>query len=411
MWTVLRQRNFGLLWLAGFLALSGTWAFYAAMPIYILDQTGSVFYSGAVWTLIAVPGIVIGPAAGVWVDRWDRRRVMLWCNIAQAISASFLLVVGGSHGVAIATAVLLAQAIITSLFSPAENALLPTVVSDEDLQTANALNSLNDGLARIAGPFIGAVLYAWIDIRGAALVNVIAFLVAAGLISLVLAPGTPPKSDDHEHESTMQSLRVAIGYIRNSRLLTVLFLVAALSGIADAPLTAALASFIRNTLDRSAADFGLFLSLRGVAGIAGGLVIGQIASRFRMDRLLIASLFILAIEIAFIAIARDFWVFVGLMLVVGPVFAAMATAFPTLLQRGSQDAWRGRLFALYGAMAGIIFAVSSLAGSVIAAAFSPTASVALSAGLYLVAAIVALWLLPAAVAHNQLPSQDSVDAH
>ena len=209
----------------------------------------------------------------------------------------------------------------------------------------------------------------------------------------------------------MQSLRVAIGYIRNSRLLTVLFLVAALSGIADAPLTAALASFIRNTLDRSAADFGLFLSLRGVAGIAGGLVIGQIASRFRMDRLLIASLFILAIEIAFIAIARDFWVFVGLMLVVGPVFAAMATAFPTLLQRGSQDAWRGRLFALYGAMAGIIFAVSSLAGSVIAAAFSPTASVALSAGLYLVAAIVALWLLPAAVAHNQLPSQDSVDAH
>lgn len=232
------------------------------MPIYILDQTGSVFYSGAVWTLIAIPGIVIGPVAGVWVDRWDRRRVMLWCNIAQAVSASVLLIVGGSHGVAIATAVLLAQAIITSLFSPAENALLPTVVSDEDLPTANALNSLNDGLARIAGPFIGAVLYAWIDIRGAALVNVIAFLVAAALISLVSVPDIPPKPNDHEHESTMQSLRVAIGYIRNSRLLTVLFLIAALSGIADAPLTAALASFIRNTLDRSAADFGLFLSLR-----------------------------------------------------------------------------------------------------------------------------------------------------
>ncbi len=411
MWTVLRQRNFGLLWLAGFLALSGTWAFYAAMPIYILDQTGSVFYSGAVWTLIAIPGIVIGPVAGVWVDRWDRRRVMLWCNIAQAVSASVLLIVGGSHGVAIATAVLLAQAIITSLFSPAENALLPTVVSDEDLPTANALNSLNDGLARIAGPFIGAVLYAWIDIRGAALVNVIAFLVAAALISLVLVPDIPPKPDDHEHESTMQSLRVAIGYIRNSRLLTVLFLIAALSGIADAPLTAALASFIRNTLDRSAADFGLFLSLRGVAGIVGGLVIGQIASRFRMDRLLIASLFILAIEIAFIAIARDFWVFVGLMLVVGPVFAAMSTAFPTLLQRGSQDSWRGRLFALYGAMAGIIFAISSLIGSAIAAISSPTVSVALSSALYLVAAVVALWLLPAAVAHNQLTTPDSVDAH
>lgn len=62
-------------------------------------------------------------------------------------------------------------------------------------------------------------------------------------------------------------------------------------------------------------------------------------------------------------------------------------------------------------MAGIIFAISSLIGSAIAAISSPTVSVALSSALYLVAAVVALWLLPAAVAHNQLTTPDSVDAH
>src|SRR4051794_9084427 len=96
---VLRQRNFGLLWTAGLLALTGTWAFYTAVPIYVFDRTNSVFISGLVWTLAALPSIVVGPFAGVWVDRWDRRRVMLLCNLAQAVSALALLLVGDMVGV------------------------------------------------------------------------------------------------------------------------------------------------------------------------------------------------------------------------------------------------------------------------------------------------------------------------
>jgi len=61
----LPQRNFALLWTAGLISLIGDWAFYAAMPIFILDRTGSAFQSGLVWAAIALPGIFIGPFAGV----------------------------------------------------------------------------------------------------------------------------------------------------------------------------------------------------------------------------------------------------------------------------------------------------------------------------------------------------------
>ena len=94
---------------------------------------------------------------------------MLLGNIAQAIAAALLLVGGEVFGVWLAMAVLLAQASLYAIYSPAESALLPTVVDEEHLITANALNSLNDNIARIAGPLIGALLYAWFGIRGIAL--------------------------------------------------------------------------------------------------------------------------------------------------------------------------------------------------------------------------------------------------
>jgi MFS family permease len=186
--SLLRQRNFGLLWSAGLLALIGDWAFYGAMPIFVLDQTGSIFLSGLIWTLIGLPQVFIGPFAGVLVDRIDRKRVLFIGTLAQAVAAAILLLAGNAFGIWFAMGILLIQAIIYSIWSPAENAVLPTVVAEHELVTANSLNALNDNIARIVGPFVGAILYAWIDIRGIALVNAAAYLVAAALLLMVAIP-------------------------------------------------------------------------------------------------------------------------------------------------------------------------------------------------------------------------------
>src|SRR4051812_16508739 len=92
---VMRQRNVALLWMAGMVSLLGDWAFYTVVPVYVLDETGSVLVAGLVWAVIALPSVVVGPVAGVYVDRWDRRRIMLVGNVAQA-AASAILVAGGA---------------------------------------------------------------------------------------------------------------------------------------------------------------------------------------------------------------------------------------------------------------------------------------------------------------------------
>ena len=92
MMRVVRQRNFALLWMAGLVSLLGDWAFYIVMPVFVLHETGSVFLAGIVWAVIALPSVVLGPVAGVYVDRWDRRQIMLWGNVAQAIAAVVLVI-------------------------------------------------------------------------------------------------------------------------------------------------------------------------------------------------------------------------------------------------------------------------------------------------------------------------------
>jgi MFS family permease len=393
--STLRQRNFALLWTAGLISLIGDWAFYAAMPIFVLDRTGSAFQAGLVWAVIVLPGIFISPFAGVYVDRWDRRRVMLWGNVAQALAACGLLIFGDSRGVWVAMVVLLVQASLYSIYSPAESALLPTLVAEEHLATANSLNSLNDNIARVAGPLAGAFLYAWFGIKGIALGNMLSFACSAALVGMVVVAGRHPQATGGPRDSVWESFRTGARIVWRSRMLRALFLIIGLVGIADGPLTAVLAPFVRQTLDRSAEDFGTFMSVRGIAGIFGGIVIAHIARRFRNERLLISCLVILGVQIAAFAILQDFLLTLVLMVLAGPAIIGQNVMINTLLQRHSEDAFRGRMFSLVLAFWGVVTLASTVLGSAAASIFSPEGVVFASGVLYLLAAVGAAILLGA----------------
>lgn len=83
MLATLKQRDFALLWFGGLISMMGDWAMFAALPFYAYEQTGSAFASGAVLTALTVPGLLIATVAGVFVDRWDRRRTMVAANLLQ----------------------------------------------------------------------------------------------------------------------------------------------------------------------------------------------------------------------------------------------------------------------------------------------------------------------------------------
>ena len=130
----------------------------------MLALTGSTAASGLVLGTIAAAQLVAGLPAGALVDRWDRKRVMLGCEAAQAVAAAQpggrgaagrpprIAAHGGRRG--------RARACAAALFEPAEDAVLPTLVPDEQLSTAVAMNSARSSLGQLSGTAAGGFLFA-----------------------------------------------------------------------------------------------------------------------------------------------------------------------------------------------------------------------------------------------------------
>ena len=181
-----------------------------------------------------------------------------------------------------------------------------------------------------------------------------------------------------------------------------LFLIFGLVAFADGPIAAMIAPFIDTTLEQGVEGVGIFATIRGVAGLLGAVVIGHISPRVREDRLLVASAALNGLGFVAIALAGNFTVAcVILLLVIGPTHIGLHTTLTTLLQRGSDDAHRGRVFSLLGALTGMLFLIGTLGGSALGAWLSPPAVIAASGALFVVTAGIGLLLLPPVLASGQ----------
>ena len=121
---VLRSRNFGLLWTAGLISMIGDWVLFVGLPVEIYRRTGSTLATAGMVLASLLPSIVLGSIAGVFVDRWDRRRLMVVINILLAVSLLPLMAVD-AFGIWVAYAVLVAASRIRSSVGPIlRNAIL-----------------------------------------------------------------------------------------------------------------------------------------------------------------------------------------------------------------------------------------------------------------------------------------------
>jgi len=356
--TVLRQRDFGLLWWGGLISLTGTRMLQVALPITVLELTGSPTAMAAVVAASVFPQLVVGPLVGVLVDRWDRKRVLIAANIAQALALLPLLAVHHARDLWICAAVTLLAASIAPFVSTAENALLPRLVGDEHLPAANSLNSLNNNLARLIGPLVGGVVTLWFGLMGVAIGDAATFLAAAGLIALVRGR--------HRAETTETTAGAPAGFVRKfageftegikviaaSRTLLVIFLMFAVMSVGEGIMGSLFAVWVTDVLHGEAPELSWLIAAQAVGGIAGGLVGGRFASRWSPRLLLGAGMLLFgAIDLAIFTYPL-LWVnvapgIVGMVLVGIPGVIAGAGAM-TLFQRATDDAYRGRAFAAVG---------------------------------------------------------------
>ena len=184
-WALLRRRDFGLLWSGGLISETGDWFLLVGLPVWVLQVTGSSLVTATVFLVGLLPGLVVGPLAGVLVDRWDRRRTLVAVSLAQAAFLLPLLAVDGRNRLWIVYLVMAVEAALAQLNDPARSALVPSLVAKADLVGANALIGLNSNLARLVGSPLGGILVEVAGLPGLVVGDAASFLLGAALIALV----------------------------------------------------------------------------------------------------------------------------------------------------------------------------------------------------------------------------------
>jgi predicted MFS family arabinose efflux permease len=340
-------------------------------------------------------GMIAAPLAGVYVDRWDRKKVLIYANVLHAATLLPLLAVHSADTLWIAYVVIAAQSAFAVFVMPAEHALLPRLVDDTDLPAANGMNALNNNIARLVGPALGALVAATLGLNGAVLLDSVSFLIAAGLC--VLIAGTHRAETGTGERHLLREIGDGTRAIRQSVVLQALFAVIAVTAIGEGIMGSLFAPFVVDALNGDVPQVGWLMSAQAVGGILGGLACGYAARNFSPQRLLTIGLLIFGlIDVIIFNYPRWFEAFspvVILFVLVGIPTAIMSAAAFTLLQIEVADGLRARVFSAIL----VVEATSGLIGATLAGTLTErfgVINVLTSQGAaYVLAAFAFAWLI------------------
>ncbi len=197
MFGIFRRRDFTLLWSAQLVSTAGSALTDLAAGIFVWRATASALAVGFTLMVTALPSLVVGLLAGVFVDRHDRKRIMMWTCIAQAGVVACIAIVVGVDSIALPGLflLLLLNAGIKQFFDPAHDSLIPEIATDEELAAANSFLSIASFGSTAIG-FAGAGLLAGsVGLVWAFVLDALSFLFCAGCIAL-MGPYPMPTPDE-----------------------------------------------------------------------------------------------------------------------------------------------------------------------------------------------------------------------
>lgn len=191
----LRRPGLVRLGVAGLLSETGDWVLLIALPVYVLQLTGSAFTTAAVFVLELLPAVAAAPFVGALIDRVERWRLMAVVATVQAVLLLPLLAVDSAADLWLVVVVVVAQSVLGSIIEPARNSVAADLTPADELLGVNSALGLLAGLARLIGGPLGGLLLGLTGIEGVALVDAVSFLAAAGLFA-VGRPAARPVSGE-----------------------------------------------------------------------------------------------------------------------------------------------------------------------------------------------------------------------
>ncbi|HYH91720.1 MAG TPA: MFS transporter [Candidatus Saccharimonadales bacterium] len=357
MFSVFRRRDFSLLWLAQLISTAGSALTDLAAGIWVYRETGSALAVGLTLMATAVPSLVVGLLAGVYVDRHDRRKIMIITCLVQSVIVGLLALTVEFDSIIGLYALILLNAGVKQFFDPAHDSLIPELASDEELSAANAFLSIA-AFGSTAIGFAGAGLLAsTVGLTWAFILDAVSFLVCAGLLALMRKHPMPIPEEDASVSVVVENLKVGLATLFGTPIIRSLFIVGAFMFVAFGLWNVLLLPFSIQELGATEFEYGLQEGLTSVGFVVGSLLMARFSGLLPEPAWIVVSLVGMGIAGIAYAMATSVPVAILLVTISGLLQPPSSVSRSVLLQRNTPREMRGRVFSAFYVMRDVIFLI------------------------------------------------------
>jgi predicted MFS family arabinose efflux permease len=393
--SVWRVRDFRLAWAGGLVNDTGDWVLAIALPVYVFSETGSGTSTAIVFVCELVVAALFGAVGGSLVDRWNLRRCLIATNLAQAAMLLPLLAVRPDR-VWPAYVAVVGQALLTQLNNPANVALVPRVVTRDQLTSANAALAASTSVARFVGAPVGGLLVAVSGLGAVVLVDLVSFLAVALAIAFVGAD-TDPVSHADDEAGDPHPIRTGLRAINRRPVLRGVVAIGGISQIAQGGFVVLFVVFVVERLGRDGTEVGIIRGTMAVGAVLGAVLISRVADRIDPTRLIVVGFTGMGlVSLVFWnapPLSEALWVYVALFALSGIPGSALAVGIVTTVQIASPPAVLGRVVGVMRSVESIGQAAAAIVTGVLVDAVPLTTLLDAQASVYLVCGLLALALV------------------
>jgi MFS family permease len=346
-WRALRHRNFRLFFGGQSISLIGTWMTRIATAWLVYRLTGSSILLGTVGFVGQIPTFLLAPFAGVWVDRWNRRRVLLATQALAMLQSLALAALTLAHRVNIHEILWLSafQGVINAFDMPGRQAFLVQMVEDKkDLGNAIAINSSMVNVARLVGPALAGLLIATTNEGWCFLIDGASYLaVLASLLMMRVHVAAVRRAGS----SMLEQLREGWTYVSRSAPLRTILLLFALVSLMGMPFTVLMPVFASRVLHGGPHTLGFLMGATGVGALAAALSMAMRRTVRGLSKMIPIAAAMFGAGLILFGLSRSLWVSLVMMLLTGFGMMQGMAASNTIIQTIVSEDKRGRVMSYY----------------------------------------------------------------
>lgn len=356
---VFRNRSFTLLWIGQVVETIGASLTSLAASILVFRLTGSAGSVGLMLMASAAPTILVGLLAGVVVDRYDRKRIMVIADLTRAVLVlliPFLI----PYNIAWLYIIVMLSAAVTQFFDPAHEAVLPEIASDEDLAAANSLMAISSFGATAVGFAASGLIASRFSIEWAFYFNAFCYAFSALTIWMARIPGLAAAADSGL-TAVGRNLRAGARVLLDTPILRSLFLVFAIIFVSFGLSNTLLLPFALKALGATEFEYGLQEAVTSIGFVIGSLWMARVSDRLREGQWIALGLIGMGLVSIGYASMRAVAPAIAIIAISGLLNAPLSIARSLVMQRNTPREMRGRVNSAFFVCRDVLFLVGMAA--------------------------------------------------